>query len=106
MKKNSTLHCASRSGSRVPRGSSPKTSFSTTLLEFFYTKKILFLPSPRDYERIIAGHNDIKGGSFLLLLGLASLSLMVIEKKRNIIEGCSRPNPRLRSLKQIRLDLI
>ena len=80
MKKNSTLQCA-RSGSRAPRGSSPKTSFSTTLLEFFYTKKILFLPSPRDYERIIAGHNDIKGGSFLLLLGLASLSLMVIEKK-------------------------
>ena len=80
MKKNSTLQCA-RSGSREPRGSSPKTSFSTTLLEFFYTKKILFLPSPRDYERIIAGHNDIKGGSFLLLLGLASLSLMVIDKK-------------------------
>ena len=86
MKKNSTLLCA-RSGSRVPpRGSSPKTSFSTTLLEFFYTKKILFLPSPRDYERIIAGHNDIKGGSFLLLLGLASLSLMVIEKK-NVISS-------------------
>ena len=86
MKKNSTLQCA-RSGSREPRGSSPKTSFSTTLLEFFfYTKKILFLPSPRDYERIIAGHNDIKGGSFLLLLGLASLSLMVIEKK-NVISS-------------------
>ena len=86
MKKNSTLQCDG-SGSRVPRGSSPKTSFSTTLLEFFlYKEDSFFLPSPRDYERIIAGHNDIKGGSFLLLLGLASLSLMVIEKK-NVISS-------------------
>ena len=58
LEEKSSLHCV------MVRGSSPKTSYSTTLKYFF--KEDSFLPSPRDYERIIAGHNDIKGGSFLL----------------------------------------